>query len=57
MSKRRKKIGQTASETSPKLSGTALLISEIPEARLDLHGLSVPEAEIQVYNFRTRANP
>ncbi len=54
MSKRRKKIEHTASETPPELSGAALLISEIPEAKLDLHGSSAREAEIQVYNFLQR---
>ena len=54
MSKRRKKIEHTASETPLELSGAALLISEIPEAKLDLHGLSAREAEVQVYNFLER---
>ena len=48
MSKRRKKIEHTASETPPRLSGAALLISEIPEAKLDLHGLSAREAEVLI---------
>jgi len=54
MSKRRKKIEHTVSETPLKLSGTVLLISEIPEARLNLHGLGAREAEIQVCNFLER---
>ena len=54
MSKRRKRIEHTASEIPPKLSGAALLISEIPEAKLDLHGLSAREAEVQVCNFLER---
>ena len=40
-----------ATEAPPRLSGTALLITEIPEAKLDLHGLSAREAEVQVCNF------
>ena len=54
MSKRRKKIEHTASEIPPRLSGAVLLISEIPEAKLDLHGLSAREAEVQVCNFLER---
>lgn len=54
MSKRRKKTEHTASEIPLKLSGTALLISEIPEARLDLHGLGAREAEVRVCNFLER---
>ena len=54
MSKRRKKIGHIVSETLPELSGAALLISELPEAKLDLHGLSARESEVQVCNFLER---
>ena len=40
--------------TTPRLSGTALLISEVPEAKLDLHELSGREAEVRVCQFLER---
>ena len=54
MSKRRRKVRKVGDGTAPKLSGTTLLISEIPEAKLDLHELSAREAEIRVCHFLER---
>ena len=54
MSKRRRKVREVGDGTAPKLSGTTLLISEIPEAKLDLHELSAREAEIRVCHFLER---
>ena len=54
MSKRRRKVPQVREGTTPKLSGTALLISEVPEAKLDLHELSAREAEVRVCQFLER---
>jgi len=47
-------VPQVREGTTPKLSGTALLISEIPEDELDLHGLSAREAEVRVCQFLER---
>ena len=54
MSKRRKRVRNVVPESTLKLSGTARLISEIPAERLDLHGLSAREAEVNIRNFLQR---
>ena len=54
MSKRRRKIREVDLTVAPKLSGTELLISEMPADRLDLHGLSASEAEARVFHFLER---
>ena len=54
MSKRRKRVRKIVPESTLKLSGTARLISEIPAERLDLHGLSAREAEVNIRNFLKR---
>ena len=54
MSKRRKKIEEPRSQSTPKLTGTALLISELAAERLDLHGLSAEQAETKVRHFLER---
>ena len=54
MSKRRKKISEVDLRTAPKMSGSELLISEIPVGQIDLHGLSAMEAELRVRNFLRR---
>jgi DNA-nicking Smr family endonuclease len=50
MSKRRVKEAATQ---PPELTGIAQLLSEIPEATLDLHGYTGPQARLRVRDFLT----
>ena len=59
MAKRRRKIspGPESSETAddaPRLTGIALLLSEHPADKLDLHGLTAAQAERRVITFLKR---
>jgi len=51
MGRKKKRRGQVTPVEPPALSGIALLLSQIPAAKLDLHGLSADQAELRVQNF------
>ena len=53
MSKRRKRRVKEAATQPPELTGIARLLSEMPEATLDLHGYTGPQARLRVRDFLT----
>jgi len=53
MSKRRKRRVKEADTEPPELTGIARLLSEMPEATLDLHGYTGPQARLRVRDFLT----
>jgi DNA-nicking Smr family endonuclease len=53
MSKRRKRRVKEVATQPPELTGIARLLSEMPEATLDLHGYTGPQARLRVRDFLT----
>ncbi|MDA0313361.1 MAG: Smr/MutS family protein [Gemmatimonadetes bacterium] len=51
MGRKKKRRGQVTPVEPPTLSGIALLLSQMPAAKLDLHGLTAHQAELRVQNF------
>ena len=53
MSKRRKRRVKESVTQPPELTGIVRLLSEMPDATLDLHGYTGPEARLRVRDFLT----
>ena len=53
MSKRRKRPPKQAATPPVELTGVAKLLSQAPDATLDLHGYTADQAELRVRDFLT----
>ena len=53
MSKRPKRQTKEAAKAPPELTGVARLLSQTPDATLDLHGYTADQAQLRVRDFLT----
>ena len=53
MSKRPKRQAKEATNAPPELTGVARLLSQTPDATLDLHGYTADQAQLNVRDFLT----
>ena len=51
MSKRPKRQAKDAANAPPELTGVARLLSQAPDATLDLHGYTADQAQLRVQDF------